>query len=187
MSTVRCKARSLALSSATVSESEESGEGGDTATLYWLKQAAGKSTLPRRRWNAFSERVHRLRGSRSTSAMLDFVVYVLYRAGSAVAAALPLPFLFAFGQFLGACAWMCSGKYRRLASAILAIAFANEKSPRELRRLVRAAFSAARREPALQRKTHADVTGKNPQAGEGGKHRGHGARISSGRSCRARF
>jgi heptosyltransferase-2 len=68
--------------------------------------------------------------------MFDFVVYLLYRAGLAIAAALPLPFLFAFGQFLGACAWTCSGKYRRLATRNLAIAFANEKSPRELRRLV---------------------------------------------------
>ena len=72
--------------------------------------------------------------------MSDFVVYVLYRAGSAIAAALPLPFLFAFGQFLGACAWMCSGKYRRLARHNLAVAFENEKSPRELRRLVRQHF-----------------------------------------------
>ena len=72
--------------------------------------------------------------------MLDFVVYVLYRAGSAVAAALPLPFLFAFGQFLGECAWLFSGKYRRLAKRNVVIAFANEKSPRELRRLVRQHF-----------------------------------------------
>jgi heptosyltransferase-2 len=72
--------------------------------------------------------------------MLDFLVYLLYRTGSALAAALPLPFLFAFGQFLGACAWICSGKYRRLAKCNLAIAFANEKSPRELRRLVRQHF-----------------------------------------------
>jgi heptosyltransferase-2 len=72
--------------------------------------------------------------------MLDFVVYLLYRAGLAVAAALPLPFLFAFGQFLGGCAWMSSGKYRRLAQRNVAIAFANEKSPRELRRLVRQHF-----------------------------------------------
>ena len=68
--------------------------------------------------------------------MLDFVVYVFYRAGLAVAGALPLPVLFAFGQFLGACAWMCSGKYRRLAKRNLAIAFANEKSGCELRRFV---------------------------------------------------
>src|SRR5436190_853927 len=72
--------------------------------------------------------------------MLDFVVYLLYRAGSALVAALPLPFLFAFGQFLGVCAWMFSGKYRRLATRNLEIAFANEKSPRELRQLVRRHF-----------------------------------------------
>ena len=72
--------------------------------------------------------------------MFDFVVYLLYRAGSAVVAALPLPFLFAFGQFLGVCAWMCSGKYRRLATGNLKIAFANEKSPSELRQLVRRHF-----------------------------------------------
>src|SRR5947208_6124096 len=68
--------------------------------------------------------------------MFDFVVYLLYRAGSAVVAALPLPFLFAFGQFLGVCAWAFSGNCRRLATRNLEIAFANEKSPRELRQLL---------------------------------------------------
>lgn len=72
--------------------------------------------------------------------MLDFVVYLLYRAGLSVVAALPLPFLFGFGEFLGDCAWMFSGKYRRLATRNLEIAFANEKSPRELRQLVRRHF-----------------------------------------------
>jgi heptosyltransferase II len=72
--------------------------------------------------------------------MFDFVVYLLYRAGSAVVAVLPLPFLFGFGQLLGFCAWMFSGKYRRLATRNLEIAFANEKSPRELRQLVRRHF-----------------------------------------------
>jgi lipopolysaccharide heptosyltransferase II len=72
--------------------------------------------------------------------MFNFVVYLLYRAGSAVVAALPLPFLFGFGQFLGVCAWMFSGKYRRLATRNLEIAFANEKSPRELHQLVRRHF-----------------------------------------------
>ena len=72
--------------------------------------------------------------------MFDFVVYLLYRAGLAVVAALPLPFLFDFGQFLGVCVWMFSGKYRRLATRNLEIAFANEKSPRELRQLVRRHF-----------------------------------------------
>jgi lipopolysaccharide heptosyltransferase II len=72
--------------------------------------------------------------------MLDFVVYLLYRAGSAVAAALPLPFLFAFGEFLGACAWAFSRKYRDLATRNLEIAFTNGKSTRELRQLVRCHF-----------------------------------------------
>jgi heptosyltransferase-2 len=72
--------------------------------------------------------------------MFDFVVYLLYRAGLAVVTALPLPFLFSFGQFLGVCAWMFSGKYRRLATRNLEVAFANEKSPRELRQLVRSHF-----------------------------------------------
>ena len=72
--------------------------------------------------------------------MLDFVVYLLYRAGSALVAVLPLPFLFALGQWLGLGAWVVSGKYRRLATRNLEIAFANEKSPRELRELVRCHF-----------------------------------------------
>jgi lipopolysaccharide heptosyltransferase II len=72
--------------------------------------------------------------------MFDFVVYLLYRAGSAVASALPLRFLFAAGEFLGFCAWLVSGKYRRLAEYNVATAFANERSPRELRRLVRRHF-----------------------------------------------
>jgi len=72
--------------------------------------------------------------------MFDFVVYLLYRAGLAVAASLPLPFLFVFGEFLGVCAWAFSGKYRRLATRNLEIAFANEESRRELRQLVRRHF-----------------------------------------------
>ncbi len=72
--------------------------------------------------------------------MLDFIVYLLYRAGSAIASALPLRLLFALGQFLGFCAWIVLGKYRRLAKRNVAIAFGREKSPRELRRLVRRHF-----------------------------------------------
>jgi len=72
--------------------------------------------------------------------MLDFVVYLLYRAGLAIAAGLPLPVLFALGKFLGFCAWLLSGKYRRLAERNVALAFANEKTPREMHRLVRRHF-----------------------------------------------
>ncbi len=72
--------------------------------------------------------------------MLDFVVYLFYRAGLAIAAGLPLPVLFALGEVLGSCAWILSGKYRRLAEGNVAIAFANEKTPREMRCLVRRHF-----------------------------------------------
>ena len=72
--------------------------------------------------------------------MLDFSVYLLYRAGSAIASALPLPVLFVFGEFLGFCAWIVLGNYRHLAQRNIAIALGSEKSPRELRRLVRRHF-----------------------------------------------
>jgi heptosyltransferase II len=72
--------------------------------------------------------------------MLDSVVYLLYRAGLAIARTLPLRCLFALGQFFGCCAWLISWQYRGLAERNVAIAFENEKSPRELRRLVRRHF-----------------------------------------------
>jgi len=72
--------------------------------------------------------------------MLDFIVYLLYRAGSAITSALPLPLLFVLGQFLGFCAWLILPGYRRLARRNVSIAFGNEKSPRQLRRLVRRHF-----------------------------------------------
>jgi lipopolysaccharide heptosyltransferase II len=72
--------------------------------------------------------------------MLDFSVYLLYRTGSAIAGALPLPVLFVFGEFLGFCAWIVLENYRHLAQRNIAIAFGSEKSPRELRRLVRRHF-----------------------------------------------
>ena len=72
--------------------------------------------------------------------MLDFVVYLLYRAGLAIASGLPLPVLFTLGEFLGFCAWLLSGKYRRLAERNVAIAFADEKKPQEMGRLVRRHF-----------------------------------------------
>ena len=72
--------------------------------------------------------------------MLDFIVYLLYRLGSAIASALPLPLLFVFGEFLGFCAWIILGNYRRLAQHNVTIAFGNEKSLRQLRRLVRRHF-----------------------------------------------
>jgi heptosyltransferase-2 len=72
--------------------------------------------------------------------MLDFIVYLLYRAGSGIASALPLPLLFIFGEFLGFCAWLILPGYRHLAQRNVAIAFGNEKSPQQLRHLVRRHF-----------------------------------------------
>ncbi len=72
--------------------------------------------------------------------MLDFSIYLLYRAGTAIASALPLRFLFALGSFMGFCAWLLLPQYRRLARRNLEIAFANEKSPAESRRIARRHF-----------------------------------------------
>src|SRR5947208_5623253 len=72
--------------------------------------------------------------------MLDFIVYLLYRAGSAIASALSLPLLSVLGEFLGFCAWLILPGYRRLARRNVSIAFGNEKSPRQLRHLVRRHF-----------------------------------------------
>jgi heptosyltransferase-2 len=72
--------------------------------------------------------------------MLDFCIYLLYRTGTAIASALPLGFLFRFGNFVGFLSWLVLGKYRRLARRNLEIAFAGEKSKRELRRIARRNF-----------------------------------------------
>jgi heptosyltransferase II len=72
--------------------------------------------------------------------MLDFSIYLLYRVGTAIASALPLRFLFGFGNFMGLLAWLVLGKYRSLARRNLALAFAGEKSARELRRICRRNF-----------------------------------------------
>ncbi len=72
--------------------------------------------------------------------MLDYCVYLLYRAGWAVATALPIGLLFVLGQGLGWCAWLFASSYRRLALQMVRIAFAREKSEPELRRLVRRHF-----------------------------------------------
>jgi heptosyltransferase II len=72
--------------------------------------------------------------------MRDFCFYALYRAGSALLTALPLSALFAFGRAAGFCAWVILPKYRRLALRNATIAFGDEKSPSNLRRLVRRHF-----------------------------------------------
>src|SRR4051812_27012049 len=72
--------------------------------------------------------------------MLDFCIYLLYRAGTAIASALPLQVLFVLGNFMGFTGWLLLPQYRRLARRNLEMAFANEKLPRELRRICRRHF-----------------------------------------------
>jgi heptosyltransferase II len=72
--------------------------------------------------------------------MLDFGIYLLYRAGTAIASALPLRALFAIGNFMGLGAWLLLPRYRRLARRNLEIAFGNETAPRQLRRVARRHF-----------------------------------------------
>src|SRR3984893_5955906 len=72
--------------------------------------------------------------------MLEYLVYLIYRAGFALIGLLPLRAAFALGNGLGFCAWIVLGKYCRLAFRNIDIAFGGEKSPREMRRLVRRHF-----------------------------------------------
>ena len=72
--------------------------------------------------------------------MLAYFVYLIYRAGFALLSTLPLRATFALGNALGFCAWLFLGKYRRLGFHNVKIAFGDEKSPQEMRRLVRRHF-----------------------------------------------
>jgi lipopolysaccharide heptosyltransferase II len=72
--------------------------------------------------------------------MLDFFIYLLYRAGTFLVGLLPLPVVFWLGQLCGTCAWIVLPNYRWLALRNLQIAFDKEKPPRELASLVRRHF-----------------------------------------------
>jgi heptosyltransferase-2 len=92
-----------------------------------LQPRAGKFTL-----DAF--------GKRRPKSMLEYLVYLIYRAGFALISLLPLRAAFALGNGLGFCTWIVLGKYRRLGFRNIEIAFGAEKSPPEMRRLVRRHF-----------------------------------------------
>src|ERR1700730_10955053 len=72
--------------------------------------------------------------------MLDFSIYLLYRAGTAIASVLPVRALFAIGNFLGLGAWVVLSQYRLLARRNFEIGLGSERSPRELDRLARRNF-----------------------------------------------
>lgn len=72
--------------------------------------------------------------------MVEYLVYLIYRAGFAFVGLLPLRFAFALGNALGFCAWLVLGKYRRLCYRNIDIAFGETKSSAEKRRLIRRHF-----------------------------------------------
>ena len=72
--------------------------------------------------------------------MLDYGVYLLYRAGIWFVAVLPLSIIFRIGQFAGTVAWLLLGRYRTLALRNVRIAFGEKLSRHEARRLVRRHF-----------------------------------------------
>jgi lipopolysaccharide heptosyltransferase II len=72
--------------------------------------------------------------------MFDYCFYLLYRVEAAVLTALPLRVLYTIGSGVGFLGWLLFGYYRDLALRNVTIAFGKEKSPRELRRLVRRHF-----------------------------------------------
>jgi heptosyltransferase II len=72
--------------------------------------------------------------------MLEYLVYLIYRAGFALIGLLPLRAAFALGNALGFWAWLVLGKYRRLGFHNIDIAFADEMPAQEKRRLVRRHF-----------------------------------------------
>jgi len=72
--------------------------------------------------------------------MLDFCVYLFYRAALAVIMVLPLRMVFSLGQGLGLIAWCLLPNYRRLARRNVEIAFGAQKSNPEKARIVRRHF-----------------------------------------------
>ena len=72
--------------------------------------------------------------------MVDFCVYLLYRAALAFIIALPLGVVFSLGEFIGFLAWIALPNYRALARCNVQIAFGDESTGAEKGRLVRRHF-----------------------------------------------
>jgi lipopolysaccharide heptosyltransferase II len=79
-------------------------------------------------------------GRRRLPSMLDYCVYLFYRAALGMIVALPLRAVFALGQILGFFGWLCLPNYRRLARRNVEIAFGEEKSESDKAQIVRRHF-----------------------------------------------
>ena len=71
---------------------------------------------------------------------MDYFVYLLYRTVTLVIGALPLAVVFRLGQIGGWLAYAFLRPYRRLAAANLTIAYGDERTAPEIRRLARKHF-----------------------------------------------
>ncbi len=72
--------------------------------------------------------------------MVDYCVYLFYRAALVLITALPLRAVFSIGKGIGFLAWLFLPSYRRLACRNVEIAFGEEKSAQEKARIVRRHF-----------------------------------------------
>jgi len=72
--------------------------------------------------------------------MVDFCVYLFYRAALGLIGALPLRLVFSLGETLGFLAWLLLPNYRRLARRNVEIAFGSDKTGAEKKRIVRRHF-----------------------------------------------
>lgn len=72
--------------------------------------------------------------------MVDYIVYLFYRAGTGLLALLPLPALFRIGQIGGTIAWLVLPQYRKLALHNVHIAFGGEFSEKQRRQMARRHF-----------------------------------------------
>ena len=91
--------------------------------------------------------------------MLDFSIYLLYRAASFVVVLIPLRLLFHIGELLGLLAWFFLGSYRRLARRNLAIAFGDGEITGRIATAGSSSFPTSRGQLALQRQNERDARG----------------------------